>query len=66
MSGNMFVQYDIVIVDLDPTVGSEIKKTRPCVILSPNEMNKNIHTIIVAPMTSMSRDYPTRVPVFHN
>lgn len=56
-------QYDIVLVNLDPTVGSEIRKTRPCLIVSPNEMNKYISTIIIAPMTSKSRDYPTRVKV---
>jgi len=59
-------QYRIVLVNLDPTVGSEIKKTRPCVIVSPNEMNKYLNTIIVAPMTSNLKKYPTRVPVNHN
>jgi len=58
-----FDQYDVILVNLDPTVGSEIKKTRPCVILSPNEMNHNINTIIIAPMTSKSRSYPTRVKI---
>ena len=52
-------QYDIVIVNLNPTVGSEIQKTRPCLIISPNEMNYS--NIIVAPMTSKYKDYPTRV-----
>ncbi|HEY0261515.1 MAG TPA: type II toxin-antitoxin system PemK/MazF family toxin, partial [Chitinophagales bacterium] len=59
-------QYQIVLVNLDPTIGSEMKKTRPCVILSPNEMNKYLATIVVAPMTSSSKNYPTRVPVKHN
>jgi mRNA interferase MazF len=59
-------QYRIVLVNLDPTVGSEIKKTRPCVIVSPNEMNKYLNTIIIAPMTSNLKKYPTRVPVKHN
>ena len=59
-------QYDIAIVNLDPTVGSEIKKTRPCVIISPNEMNKHLNTVIIAPMTSKSHNYPTRVQVKHN
>ena len=59
-------QYDIVLVNLDPTIGSEMKKTRPCVVLSPNEMNKHLRTIIVAPMTSSSKPYPTRVEVKHN
>ena len=56
-------QYQIVLVNLDPTVGSEIKKTRPCVIISPNEMNKYLNAVIIAPMTSQSRKYPTRVMV---
>lgn len=59
-------QYQIVLANLDPTVGSEIKKTRPCVIISPNEMNKYLQTIVVAPMTSNSKSYPTRVEVKHN
>jgi mRNA interferase MazF len=54
-------QYQIIIVNLDPTVGSEIRKTRPCVVISPNEMNKHLRTIIIAPITSKSRDYMTRV-----
>ncbi|HKL07852.1 MAG TPA: type II toxin-antitoxin system PemK/MazF family toxin [Bacteroidales bacterium] len=59
-------QYEIVLVNLDPTVGSEIKKTRPCVIISPNEMNKYLNTVVIAPMTSQSKNYPTRVSVKHN
>ena len=59
-------QYQIVLVNLDPTQGSEIKKTRPCLIISPNEMNKYLQTIVVAPMTTSSRPYPTRVEVKHN
>ena len=59
-------QYSIVLVNLDPTVGSEIKKTRPCVIISPNEMNKYLNTIILAPMTSNLNHYPTRVSVEHD
>jgi mRNA interferase MazF len=59
-------QYSIILVNLDPTIGSEIKKTRPCVIISPNEMNKHLNTIVVAPMTTNMRKYPTRVPVSHN
>lgn len=54
-------QYQIVIVNLDPTVGSEIKKTRPCVIISPDEINENLKTIVIAPKTSTKRNYPTRV-----
>lgn len=59
-------QYQIVLVNLDPTIGKEIKKTRPCVIISPNEMNKYLQTVVVAPMTSKSKNYPTRIEVFHN
>lgn len=59
-------QYQIVLVNLDPTQGSEIKKTRPCLVISPNEMNKYLQTIFVAPMTTSSRTYPTRVEVKHN
>jgi len=58
-------QYDIVLVNLDPTIGSEMKKTRPCVVLSPNEMNKYLQTIVVAPITSSSKTYPTRVEISH-
>jgi len=56
-------QYSICLVNLDPTVGHEIKKTRPCVIISPDEMNQHIATIIIAPMTTKSHAYPTRVPL---
>ncbi len=59
-------QYDIVLVNLDPTVGSEIKKIRPCVVISPNEMNKYLNTVVIVPMTSQSKKYPTRVPVKHD
>jgi mRNA interferase MazF len=59
-------QYQIVLVNLDPTIGSEIKKTRPCIIISPDEMNKYLRTIIVAPMTTKSRKYPTRIELKHD
>jgi mRNA interferase MazF len=59
-------QYQIVLVNLDPTIGSEMKKTRPCVVISPDEMNKYLQTIVIAPMTSSSKAYPTRVGVKHN
>ena len=59
-------QYEIVLVNLYPTIGSEIKKTRPCVVISPNEMNKYLDTVVVAPMTSQSKTYPTRIKVEHN
>ena len=58
-------QYQIVLVNLDPTIGSEMNKTRPCVIISPNEMNNYLHTIVLAPMTSSSKPYPTRVEIDH-
>jgi len=54
-------RFDVWLVNLDPTVGSEIKKTRPCLIVSPDEMNRHISTVIVAPMTTKGRPYPTRV-----
>ncbi|WP_066225211.1 type II toxin-antitoxin system PemK/MazF family toxin [Formosa haliotis] len=59
-------QYDIVLINLNPTVGSKINKSRPCVIISPNEMNKFLKTIIVAPMTTSSINYPTRIEIKHN
>jgi mRNA interferase MazF len=55
-------RFDVYLVALDPTIGSEIKKTRPCLIISPDEMNKYAATVIVAPMTTKGRAYPTRVP----
>jgi mRNA interferase MazF len=54
-------RFQVYLVNLDPSIGSEIKKTRPCLIISPDEMNNHIATVIVAPMTSKRRDYPTRV-----
>jgi len=54
-------RFEVHLINLDPTVGSEIRKTRPCLIISPDEMNRHIHTVIVAPMTSTIKDYPTRV-----
>jgi mRNA interferase MazF len=56
-------QYDVFLVNLDPTIGHEIKKTRPCLVVSPDEMNRNVATVIIAPMTTTSRVYPTRVAV---
>ena len=55
-------RFDVFLINLDPTVGSEIQKTRPCLIISPDEMNQHIRTVIVAPMTTAGKDYPTRVP----
>lgn len=54
-------RFDVYLVSLDPTVGSEIQKTRPCLIISPDEMNRYIRTVMVAPMTTRGRHYPTRV-----
>lgn len=56
-------RFDIFLVALDPTRGHEIRKTRPCVVISPDEMNRHIGTVIVAPMTTHGQDCPTRVPV---
>lgn len=56
-------RFDLWLVDLDPTRGSEIRKTRPCVVVSPDEMNRAIRTVIIAPMTSTRRDYPSRIDV---
>jgi mRNA interferase MazF len=58
-------QYQIILVNLDPTIGSEIKKTRPCIVVSPDEMNKYLRTVVIAPMTTTSRNYPTRIEVKH-
>jgi mRNA interferase MazF len=52
---------DVYLVSLDPTLGSEIKKTRPCLVISPNEMNRHIKTVVVAPMTTKGRAYPSRI-----
>lgn len=56
-------RFDVYLISLDPTQGHEIRKTRPCVIISPDEMNLRIGTVIVAPMTTKGRDYPTRIPL---
>ena len=55
-------RFDVFLISLDPTRGSEIRKTRPCLVISPDEMNDHIRTVIVAPMTTKSRPYPSRVP----
>ena len=54
-------RFEVYLVSLDPTVGAEIQKTRPCLVISPDELNRHIATVIVAPMTTKGRDYPTRV-----
>jgi mRNA interferase MazF len=56
-------RYDVYLVNLDPTLGAEIQKTRPCLIISPDEMNRHIRTVIIAPLTSVRRDYPSRVDI---
>ncbi len=56
-------RFAIFLVSLDPTYGSEIKKTRPCLIISPDEMNEHLNTVIIAPMTTKSRRYPSRISV---
>jgi mRNA interferase MazF len=59
--GVVVKRFDVFLVNLDPTIGSEIQKTRPCVVISPDEMNRHIATVIVAPMTTKGKKYPTRV-----
>ena len=54
-------RFEVYLINLDPTVGSEIQKTRPCLVVSPDEMNRYISTVIIAPMTTKGRDYPSRV-----
>jgi len=57
------LRFEVYLITLDPTVGSEIRKTRPCLVISPDEMNEHVSTVIVAPMTTKGRPYPTRIPV---
>jgi mRNA interferase MazF len=59
-------QYNIVLVNLDPTKGSKIKKTRPCLVISPNEMNKYLRTVVIAPMTTSDKSYPTHIDIVLN
>jgi len=59
--GVVVKRFDVFLVNLDPTIGSEIQKTRPCVVISPDEMNLHIATVIIAPMTTKGRAYPTRI-----
>jgi mRNA interferase MazF len=58
-------QYQVILVSLDPTIGSEIRKTRPCVVISPDEMNRHLATVVIAPVTTTSKDYPTRIEIKH-
>ena len=59
--GMVVKRFEVFLVNLDPTIGSEIQKTRPCLVISPDEMNDHITTVIVAPMTTKGREYPTRI-----
>jgi len=59
--GMVAKRFDVYLTNLDPTIGTEIRKTRPCVVISPDEMNRHVATVIVAPMTTKGRQYPTRV-----
>jgi mRNA interferase MazF len=61
--GMVVVRFDVFLVALDPTIGSEIQKTRPCIVISPDEMNLHLATVIIAPMTTKGKVYPSRVPV---
>ena len=59
-------QYQIILVNLDPAIGNEIRKTRPCVVISPDEMNNHLRAVVIAPMTTSAKNYPTRVEVKHD
>jgi mRNA interferase MazF len=59
-------QYQLVLVNLDPTIGGEMKKTRPCAIISPDEMNRHLQTIVIAPITSQLKAYPTLISIKQN
>lgn len=59
--GMVIKRFDVYLINLDPTIGTEIQKTRPCVIISPDEMNRHIATVIAAPMTTKGHPYPSRV-----
>ena len=62
MSGKNYLQFDVWLIDLDPTKGSEVQKSRPCVIVSPNGMNNNLSTVIIAPLSHSNKNYPSRIP----
>lgn len=62
-SKNQYSQFDVFLISLDPTIGHEMKKTRPCVIVSPDEMNFVLKTVLIAPLTTKHHLYPTRVPL---
>lgn len=61
--GVVTARFDVFLVVLDPTIGSEIQKTRPCVVISPDEMNLHLATVLIAPMTTKGKLYPSRIPV---
>lgn len=63
VKGESVQRFEVYLISLDPTKGSEMTKTRPCLIISPNEMNRHIRTVIIAPMTSTIKNYPTRVTI---
>ncbi|MEN9949738.1 MAG: hypothetical protein RLY85_490 [Bacteroidota bacterium] len=60
-SGSFVLQFEVYVIELDPTIGTEIKKTRPCVIVSPDAINSNLTTVIVAPLTHTIKSFPSRV-----
>ena len=62
MSGKIYLQFDVWLIDLDPTKGSEVQKSRPCVIVSPNGMNNNLNTVIITPLSHTNKNYPSRIP----
>ena len=62
MSGKNCLQFDVWLIDLDPIKGSEVQKSRPCVIVSPNGMNNNLNTVIIAPLSHTNKNYPSRIP----
>ncbi len=59
----MVTRYSVVLVELDPTRGSELQKTRPCVVVSPTDINMRLRTVVIAPITSTVKKYPTRIPI---
>jgi mRNA interferase MazF len=61
--GMVVARFDVFLVALDPTMGSEIQKTRPCVLISPDEMNLHLATVLIAPMTTKGKRYPSRIPI---
>lgn len=65
-SGSPVSQFEVYVIELDPTVGTEIKKTRPCVVVSPDAINRNLTTVIVAPLTHSIRDFPSRLACYFN